>query len=113
MSERRLFDHDPLSGITQWYEETDDGAGFRIYSEQDCAAILEENKRKRAAGRAYYAKDPDLWKVASVPLILHLKWAEEQGIPGGQMFGPEMAEVCGKKLNDPDYRHLKTADITV
>jgi hypothetical protein len=110
---KQLFDHDPWTGITQYYEPTENGQGFRIYSEQDCSAIIEENKRKQAAGKSYYARDPDLWKVGSIPMVLMLKWGVEQGVPGEKLFGEEMAEVCGKKLNDPDYRHLKTADITV
>lgn len=113
MSNKRLFDHDPLTGITQWYEETDDGEGFRIYSEQDAKAIIEANKQKQAMGRDYYARDKDMWKVACIPLILHLKWAEEQGIPGHAMFGHEMTEITARKVNDPDYRHLKTADVRI
>lgn len=110
---KRLFSHDPLTGITEWYEETDDGEGFRIYSEQDATAIIEENRKKRAAGRAYYAKDKDMWKVASVPMVLMMKWGEEQGVPGDRLFGDEMAEITARKLNDPDYRHLKTADVRI
>jgi hypothetical protein len=110
---KEFFSHDPLTGITEYYEETDDGKGFRIYSEQDATSIIEANRKKRAEGRSYYARDPDMWKVASVPMVLMLKWGTEQGVPGERLFGDEMADITARKLNDPDYRHLKTADVRI
>ena len=108
---KRFFDYDPLTGTTQWFEATDNG--FMIHSEADVEPILDANAAKRSAGRAYYAADKDMWRVASVPNILLLKWATELGIPGDHIFGDEFAAVVAKRLRDIDYRKLKTADVRI
>lgn len=108
---KRLFDYDPFTGVTQWFEATSDG--FRLHSEADVAPILDENARKRSAGRAYYAKDKDIWKVGSVPNIVMLQWATELGIPADKVYSDEFAEVIAKKLHDSDFARLKTADVRI
>lgn len=108
---KRLFDYDALTGTTQWFEATDDG--YRIFSECDVSPILEENARKRSAGRAYYAADPDMWRIGSVPNIVLLQWATELGVPADSVYGPEFAEIVAKRLNCSDFAKLKTADVTL
>lgn len=108
---KRLFDHDPLTGTTEWFESTDDG--FRIYSEMDAAPILDMNAAKRSEGRSYYAADPDMWKVASVPNLLLIHWATEMGVPVDKVFSNEFAEIVTRKLNDIEFRKLKTADVRI
>lgn len=109
---KRLFDHDPFTGITQWFVPTEDD-GFAIISEGDVEPILDANARKRAMGRQYYASDPDLWKVGSVPNIVLLKWATELGVPAHMVYSDEFAEIVAKRLNDSDFRNFKTADVSV
>ena len=108
---KRLFDYDPLTGTTEWFESTDDG--FRIHSEMDAQPILDLNAHKRNEGRSYYAADPDMWKVASVPNLLLIHWATELGIPPDKVFSEEFAEVVTRKLNDIEFRKLKTADVRI
>ena len=108
---KRLFDYDPLTGQTEWFEATDDG--FKIYTEMDAAPILDLNARKRAEGRSYYAADKDMWKVASVPNIMLIKWATELGVPVDKVYSDEFAEIVTRKLNDSEFRKLKTADIRI
>lgn len=112
---KRFFDHDPTTGMTSYYEGFDgkDGGGFRIYTEGETDAYIEENRKKRSMGRDYYAADPDMWKVASVPYIILLKWAEELGIPASDVFGDKMAEVVARRVNDSDYREFKTAEVRI
>jgi hypothetical protein len=112
MSNRRFFDHDPLTGTTQWFESTDDG-GFSIISEADVEPIIEANKAKQAMGRAFYASDPDMWKVGSIPNMVLLQWATELGIPAHKIFSDEMADVWARRLASSEFRHLKTADVRI
>lgn len=106
---RRLFDRDPERGLTIWYEDTDDG-GFALTYEQDCEPFLEANKEKQSAGREYYARDPDMWRVASIPIIVQYKWLMEKGV---NVHDPGHWPAVKRLLNDPEYRYLKTAEIII
>ena len=108
---KRLFDHDPLTGQTEWFEATDDG--FRIHTTMDAAPILDLNAHKRGEGRSYYAADPNMWKVASIPNIMLIHWATELGIPVDKVYSDEFAAIITKKLNNSEFRKLKTADVTI
>lgn len=106
---KRLFSHDPLTGITEWFEPTE--TGWNIISEQDCEPIIEANKRKQSMGRDYYAADSEMWKVASIPLLVQFEWLQKYGID--DVTAPEHWPRVQKLLNSSDYRYLKTADIRV
>lgn len=108
MSLKRVLSHDPLTGITEIFESTEDG--FNVHSVQDVEPILEANKAR--------ANTPDAWrgdfrKEASIPMTLLLKWATEDGVPPGMVFSPEYAAKVARRLNDPDYRHLKCANVRI
>ncbi len=105
---KRFFDHCPMTGVTEWFEDTDDG--FMIHYEQDAEPTIELNKAKQSMGRAYYAKDPDLWKVASIPIGVQYKWLIEHGVDVMQRdHWPKVKRL----LNDPEWRYLKTAEIII
>jgi hypothetical protein len=107
---KRFFDHDPLTGITQWFVDGEKDS-FHLIREQDVEPILELNKAKQGMGRGYYAADPDMWKVASIPLMVQFKWATEHGIT--DITDPEHWPRVQRLLNDPEWRYLKTADIII
>lgn len=109
---KRFFDYDPLTGTTEHFESTEDG-GFRIYTTAPTDPIVESNKAKKSMGRDYYAKDPDMWRVASIPNIILLKWAEELGVPPSKVFSEEFSEIIARRINCSDYRDFKTADVTI
>ena len=104
---KRLFGYDPDTATTKWFIDGP-GESFQIYTEADVEPIVEMNKAKQRAGRDYYARDPDMWKVASVPNILLLKWAEEDGIPPHQVYSDEFAERIMRRLKSNEFRDLKT-----
>lgn len=105
---KRLFKDDPDRGLKIWWESTDDG--FVLHYEQDAAPILESNAIKRSQGRDYYARDKDLWKAASIPIGVAYKWLIEDGI---DVYEDSHWPRVKKKLNDPDWRYLKTAEIII
>ncbi len=104
-----LFDYDPLTGIRIDYEDADDG-GFLLHYTQDCEPIIEENKRKQSAGRAYYAQDKDMWRVASVPIGIQMEWLTKFGV---DLMNKDHWPKIRQLLNSSDYRYLKTAEIII
>lgn len=105
---KRLFEHDPQRGLTMWWEDTSDG--FLLHYEQDAEPIVDSNKIKANAGRDYYARDKDMWRVASIPIGIQYKWLIEDGL---DVHDPDQWDRVARKLNDPDWRYLKTAEIII
>lgn len=110
MAKKRLLDHDAFTGITTWFEDCPDGKDITLHYEQDVEPILELNKAKQSEGRNYYAKDDELWRVASIPIMVQFKWLNEHGV---DVLNEEHWPKVRQLLNDPDYRYLKTAEIII
>jgi len=83
----------------------DDGSNYAVVSLQDCTALLERNK-KAATHNDGYAPSRELRRVASIPLVLVLKWLNEEG---WYAFDPNARGKLKQKLNDPEYLWLRTA----
>ncbi len=108
MPNLRPFDFDPDTGLRIDYENTDEG--FRLHYSQDAEPILESNKTKQRAGREYYAKDPDMWRVASIPIGVQYEWLIKHGV---DVMDPDHWPKVRQLLNSSDYRYLKTAEIII
>lgn len=106
---KRLFDHEPDTGVTTYYEDMPDG-GFALHYHQDAEPILELNKTKQKMGREYYARDKDMWRVASIPVGVQMKWLIEKGV---DVYNKDHWPAVQRLLNDPEYRYLKTAEIII
>jgi hypothetical protein len=106
---KRLFDFDQNTGMKTVFEDLGDD-GFALHTTQDVEPILDANKAKANMGRDYYAASKDIWRVASIPMSVQLKWMVEEGI---DVYNPEHMPRIKKKLNDPEWRHLKTADVRI
>jgi hypothetical protein len=109
MSERRPFKRDPERGISIDFEPTEDG-GFQLIYSQDVEPILEANKAKQSAGRDYYARDKDMWRVASIPILIQYKWLIEHGV---DVHKEDHWPGVKRLLNSSDYRYLKTAEVII
>lgn len=107
---RRIFDFDEFTQEITWYDDTADG--FSLSRTVDVEPIIERNKAL-AGGSGKENWKGDLRLEAQIPLILLLKWAEEDGVPGDKIYSQEYTPRIVSKLNDPDYRHLKTADVRI
>lgn len=106
---RRLLDYDAERGLRIDYEDMRDGT-FVLHYSQDVEPVLEINKAKQKAGRDYFASDPDMWKVASVPVTVQYEWLRRYGVdPLAQ--GNE--KLLARLLNDPEWRYLKTAEVYI
>lgn len=108
---RRIFDYDEFTGEITWYDDTDDG--FTLTTEApDLSPILDRNKALAGgSGRDHWKGDFRL--EASIPNIVLLDWATKDGVPAEMIYSDEYAKRIARRLNDPDYRHFKTADVRI
>jgi len=92
-----------MSGVHTIFRGVHDG---RVVVErwQDCESIVEQNKA--------LAADPhqsDFGRlIAWVPNVILEKWINEEGVPVLGLPADEFARFIRRKLNDPDWRHLRT-----
>jgi hypothetical protein len=67
---REFFDYDPMTGITEYYEETSDGK-FHIHTVQDVSPHMERALRIRNEGTADDAWKETGWTMyADIPLSI-------------------------------------------
>ena len=77
---------------------------FHFERVQDVEPILERNKvlqnipQKSDWGR----------HIGTIPNVIIEKWMHEEGVNVLGLRGDEWGRFIKKKLNDPDYRHLRT-----
>jgi hypothetical protein len=103
---KRLFDVDPLTGITEWFEYDDSNDTFTIATEQDVEAIVEQNKFQQG----HFNRADDAWgdgfdhrtKVASIPLNVYQDLVKRYG---NMRQNPR---AWKRWLNDPDNMAFRT-----
>jgi hypothetical protein len=99
-------DYDPFTGMTTEYFSR--GGKLTIRRSQDVEPYLVQNQQELNArsskARVGIASGVGV-KVASIPPALVEKWLKEEGF---NIFTASEVEIA-RKLNDPDYRKLRTA----
>lgn len=108
---RKVFDYDPITGVTQYFHYDELTGGWGIESVQDVEPILEANKKLQ--NHETYSKDGiknEFWHVATIPVVIQEKWLREDGI---DIYNRDHWKKVKMKLNDPDYRYLKATTGTV
>lgn len=105
---KRLLEYDPFRGLRIDFEA--DGDNFHLHYTQDVEPVLEENKAKQNAGRDYYAKDPDMWKIASIPVTVQYEWIRRYG---RDPLKSENHDLLRRLLNDPEWRYLRTSEVII
>lgn len=71
---------------------------------QDVTAILSANRALANDGDGY-SPSRELRRVASIPLVVVEQWMAE----GIDLFDPACRAAVRRRLNDPDWRWLRTA----
>lgn len=99
---KRLLDVN--GGVLTWFEKDPVTGAVTISYSQDCEAIIKSNKEMQAHHHGY-SKSRDLRHVANIPMGIILKWRME----GIDFFNPNHKDAIRRKLNDPDYAHLRTS----
>lgn len=96
--DKRLFDHDPLTGITRWFHYDDDNDQFYIQTQQETEDLIDQNKRELNEASSGWSGD---WhKVASIPLTVFMR-LQKEGITTDQA-------ALKKWLNDPNNAYFRT-----
>lgn len=101
---RRLLDFDPLTRESVYFEMN--GNELILHHEQDISHILEANKMMQ--NEPEYTKagiKKDWWHFARIPNTVAYKWLKEEGI---DIWNRNHKKKVFQKLNDPEYRYLKT-----
>jgi len=107
---RRLLEYDAERGLRIDYQNNNDGT-FSLHYSQDVEPIIETNKAKQSAGRDYYAADGDMWRVASIPIVVQYEWARRYGVH--DVTAPEYQDLIRRLLNSNEWRYLKTAEVLI
>lgn len=92
------------NGVHRHVHLSDDGV-FTERLVQDCEPVLEINKAMTLHNDGY-TPGREMRRAASIPMGVVLKWREE----GIDIFNPNHAYAIKRKLNDPEWRYLRTAD---
>ena len=71
---------------------------------QDVEPILDLNKALQNAGR----QSGDFRHIGTIPNVVLVKWLYEEGANVWRMSAHEFGQFIRRKLNDPDWRHLRT-----
>lgn len=93
-------------GVATYYMGRDTQNRPVIKQVQECQGIVDENKRQRndvkRAGK--------FWKLGSVPNVILVSWMNEHGVNWFRMPRAERHAFLRRKLNDPDWRDLKSVE---
>lgn len=102
MAELPLFTSS--AGIQHRMIEAENGTAFGAVGATD--PIIDRNMAM-ATHNDGYSPSRELRRVASIPYIIGLKWLNEEG---WWFLDPDHSDKLAQKLNDPDWRHLRTAE---
>lgn len=105
---RRLLDHDPATGVTEYFHYEADTDTTVVETVQDVEPILDQNRA--LTNDESYSQNGiknEMWHYASVPIVVQMKWLSEYGFDNWPMH-PQNKRLLFKLLNSPDYRYLKT-----
>ncbi len=72
---------------------------------QDVEPILENNKRLQSEPQS---RKSSFRHIGTIPNVILLKWMHEEGVDLMRLRGDEWAKFIKRKLDDPDWRHLRT-----
>lgn len=95
---KRLFDVDPLTGITQYWHWDDERQQFTIETEQKVDDLLDANRRQYNDSTDAYKGD--MHKVASIPMNIYMDLKQKGIIDDPAAFK--------QWLNDPENRYFRT-----
>ena len=109
MSERRLLDYDPYSGLYT-YHARQDGQTIISHAQDGRAvhAVLEANKRQQRKV-AEHGGGGDFRLKARIPAHIQYKWLKDHGV---WLYNKNHRKKVERLLKDPEYRYLLAAPTT-
>lgn len=93
-------------GIARKWVDNEDGT-ITVLTEQDAQPLLDFN-RARANSSDGYTPSKDLRFAASIPAVVMEAWLKEANYDSNGL-----QELIAKRLDDPDWKWLRTADFRV
>ena len=110
---KRVLDHDPVTGMTTWYEYDAHTDTVTLQEVQDAEPALIANKaiRNHGGGKGRlneYSREgikANWWHVATIPNGVIMQWKREKGV---DVFNKDHSAAVTKLLNDPDWKYLRT-----
>lgn len=103
---RRLLDHDPLTGITTYHHFDYQTGMTTIETVQDMQPFIEQAKALQ--NDTEYSKNGiknEFWHAATIPINIQYQWLKE----GIDVFNKDHWVKVKQKLNDPDWKYLRTS----
>ena len=97
--------HEPGAEVKSWFRWDGKSPRFEIKHEQDVGDLLAWNRKLAAEGNGYSPRRT-LRRAASIPAVIGMKWLREEG---WAWWKPENRKRLLARLNDPDWRWLRTA----
>lgn len=93
------------AGTETWYHN--DGETVAIETRQDVSKLLDLNRRLRNEFQGYKDEGEHHHHLyARIPPVVITQWRNE----GIDIFDPDHADMVKKKLNDPEWRYLRTTE---
>ena len=103
----RDFGTSKIPGVTRLWCDDGQGGGV-IRTTQDVTAIVERNKAM-ANHNDGWSKSKEWKRAGTVPFLTMYKWIAEARLePNDPEFQDKLNKLIIAKLNDSDYRHLKS-----
>jgi len=100
-------------GVARRYYADDMTGEITVAIEQDAAPIVEENKRKANENGKAIASEVAC-PAASIPVGVILKWFHEEGWwVYDANKDPDVERKLNQKLNDSEWRHLRTSELVI
>lgn len=96
-----FLDHDPLTGISQYFAVDGEGQEYIIdrINRASTKAVLDQNQRLEGEGMG-----KDLRLAASIPPEVQFDWLDRYGI---EFWNPAHKEGVKRLLNSNEYRYLR------
>ena len=117
MKDGTIIDYDPLTGTIKrfYYDDATDTVTIKtVFNPAHTQDVIEANKRVQNMGKdAYRSITPgevDMWHAASIPYSVQMKWLVEEGI---DIRRADHWPAVKRKLNDPEYRHLRAGKFSL
>lgn len=90
-----------------FFRDNEDGT-YTVWSTQENDPILEHNAVLRGLDdRGYTSASKDFRREGSIPMGLIQHWRETEGV---NVLHPSGHDFLKKRLNDIDYRYLRTSE---
>lgn len=103
MGQESPFLVDPNGIVRTWVDNGDNT--YTIKSSQHNETQILEGNKAMANHNDGYTPSREMQRVGRIPLVVIEAWAAR----GYNLYSPECEHILQRIMDDPDYRHLRTA----